>query len=322
MPASSLTHLESVSWINSGRHHTATLKLKSDYTYELRETQRYDKEITTKRKGKWRVLSQQFALIVLDDKHGARVFHPNADITKGRYERVGIRHQELEAFDRAALWLEVAKDWYALLPRLAKHASEVKVVPLPKPETIAIDLKRLTVPVSIQRQISAKVPDGWHSEVLANAVLVTRNKKAETYGTINLPEHSGVEDLRKMNMTDDQRIVITLRVRPKVSLEEYRRKKVDNAAIVKETIALAKKMQHIRHKFYSYMPSTPAEEKLVEQYEKLTTSRHDLHDGSTETHSIWISKSIGFGEAFADEAVGKECREVDSKIVDLFRSYK
>ena len=39
-------------------------------------------------------------------------------------------------------------------------------------------------------------------------------------------------------------------------------------------------------------------------------------------HSIWISESTGWSDAFADDAVGKECREVRGKIADLFRSYE
>ncbi len=316
-----LKHLNSVAWINTGRHHTSTLRLKSDSTYELNETQRYEKETTTTRRGKWSVLSQSLALVALDAKHGVRIFQTNANTTKGRYERVALRQQQLRADDRPADWLEVAKDRYALLRHLAKHAGEVMVVPLPRPEAEVIDLERLTVPVSIQRQVSPLVQTGWHSEVLGNAVLVTRNKKVEIYLTVNLPT-SRVEDLRKRKMTIDERYVIMLRVGPRVSLEEYRKKKVANAETAKKMIALGKTMRHIGHKFDSYLPSTPEERKLVEQYEELKKSRHDLPDGYSETHSIWISESTGWSCAFADEAVGKECREVRGTIADLFRSYE
>lgn len=317
-----LKHLNSVDWINTGRHHTSTLRLKSDYTYELNETQRYKRETTTTRQGKWSVLSQSLALVALDDKHGLRIFQTKANSTKGRYERVALRQQQLRAHDRPAEWLEVAKDQYALLSHLAKHAGEVMVVPLPKPEAEATDLESLTVPVSIQRQVAPLVQDGWRREVLGNAVLVTRNKKVETYNTINLPSHSGVEDLREMNMTIDQRYVITLRVGPNVSLEEYRKKKVENTERAERMIALGKTMKHIRHKSDSYLPRTPEERKLVEQYEKLKRSLHDLPDGYSETHSFWISESVGWHEAFADEAVGKGCLEVRRKIADLFRSHE
>ena len=73
---------------------------------------------------------------------------------------------------------------------------------------------------------------------------------------------------------NDQRYVITLRVGPKVSLEAHRKKKAENAETVKKMVALAKTLQHIPHKFDSYLPGTPVERKLVEQYEKLKKSRH------------------------------------------------
>ena len=180
------------------------------------------------------------------------------------------------------------------------------------------------------RAIKALLPTGWsvrsHQSIHAvgrdgDSLVVSRDEPVEFYNTVNLPRHSGIDELRKEGFTHKTGYALTLRFGLLITRGAYEKLVEENVKISKEMAAMRGGMRHIHHKFDSYLANTPEDKRLVETYGRLKKSLHDLPDCHDDKHSVWVSMSMDWPCAFASEKVGHECKTVRNKVLSRFLRY-
>jgi len=172
------------------------------------------------------------------------------------------------------------------------------------------------------RAIEALLPEGWSVRRDRVSLVIARDEPVEYFSTVNLPDHSGIDELRKEGFTHKTRYTLTLRFGPPITRERYRQLSAKNSKISRDMAAMRGKMRHIHHKFDSYLPNTPEDRRLVETYERLGKSLHDLPDCHDEKHSVWVGESVDWPCDFASEKVRHQCATVRNKVLARFQTYR
>jgi len=176
------------------------------------------------------------------------------------------------------------------------------------------------VPPEAVKAVKGVLPKGWDASTKGVTLTVRREKKVGLWDVLD-PGLDGEPPIP----TETKTYEITLRFRPRLTAEKYER-------LVKENESTGAKLEEMRdrlraakitHKFDDWVPSTPEQKKLVEEYRaaQKTMPFHHLPDCYTETHSIDIADSVQFPMdfAYADEA--KECNRVKAAVHALFKPY-
>jgi len=180
------------------------------------------------------------------------------------------------------------------------------------------------VPAQEVARVKAVVPEGWTVSAEGDTLKVRRDREVETYNNINLPPLGPDEILEYVKgHTRKEPFAITLRFAPRMTVEERERLHAQND---QAAVALRKKeeaLEGIPHKFDQYLPSTPAETRLVEEYQKArkTVHFHDLPRFHGERHSLYAKTSPDFDAGFFDGEVGRECRRVEARVFALYTAY-
>jgi hypothetical protein len=169
--------------------------------------------------------------------------------------------------------------------------------------------------------VAALLPTGWSVRRDSVSLVISRDEPVEFYNTVNLPRHSGIDELKKAGFTHKTGYTLTLRFGSQITREAYGRSVEENRRISRDMAAMRDKMRHIHHKFDSYLPDTPEDKRLVETYNRLKGSAHDLPDCHDEKHSIWVRQSVDWPCTFASEKVGHECATVRDKVLAQFQTY-
>jgi len=171
------------------------------------------------------------------------------------------------------------------------------------------------------RAIKALLPSGWSVRRDGALLVIARDEPVEFYNTVNLPRHSGIDELRNEGFVHKTRYTLTLRFGPPITRERYRQLSAENSKISRDMAAMRGKMRHIHHKFDSFLPDGPEEKRLVETYDRLRESLHDLPDRHNEKHSIWVDESVDWPCDFASEKVRHQCATVRNKVRARFQTY-
>jgi len=201
---------------------------------------------------------------------------------------------------------------------------EGRLVPVDLPSEDANSPKKSAVKgldQATMRSIKALLPAGWSVQCDGVSLVISRDEPVEFYNTVNLPRHSGIDELRKKGFTHKTRYALTLRFGPPITREAYGQLVEENDGVSRDTAAMRDRMRHIRHKFDSYLPNTPEDRRLVETYDRLRKSLHDLPDCHDEKHSVWMGESVAWPCAFASEKVGHECETIRDKVLARFQTY-
>ncbi len=173
---------------------------------------------------------------------------------------------------------------------------------------------------ALEERVRAALPKGWRVSYDKNDTFlqITRTKKALAFTAYpNQPPEQEPEMAS---------FALSFRVVPRVSLEEYNRLSVENKKTNQEIEALYKILESrgLSQKFDSFLADKEEDKKLVDQYDKLRKSLHDLPDFYFRDISLkWIYGSADFPLVhMQDENIQKECEEVRDKIVKLFDQYE
>jgi hypothetical protein len=173
---------------------------------------------------------------------------------------------------------------------------------------------------ALEELIRAELPRGWRvSYVKVDKCLkVTRIKKDLSRSVFpNQPPDE--QDERRS-------FALAFRIHPLVSQEEYRRLAGENARISQEMEKLYEILdgRGMSRKFDTFFPEKEEDKMLVQRYEALRKSIHDLPDFHFRDISLtWIYGSSDFPLiSMIDESVQKECDDVREKVVKLFRKYE
>lgn len=122
-----------------------------------------------------------------------------------------------------------------------------------------------------------------------------------------------------------ERYVITLRFRPLVNTEEYRRL-VDADKATKAKIEKLRReldSRRLTAKFDDFLPNTPEDKKLIEEYQKLKKSVQPLPRFHNENRTVDIRDSLDkwFSAFFANGRIAKQAESIRSQIERMFAQY-
>lgn len=173
---------------------------------------------------------------------------------------------------------------------------------------------------ALEELIRAELPKGWRvSYKKGDECLKVTRSKEDLSRTAFANTHPDEKPERRS-------FALSFRIHPLVTLEEYRRLVGENAKISLEMEKLYEILQGrgMSQKFDSFIPEKEEDKKLVDRYEALRKSIHDLPDFHFRDISLtWIYGSSDFPLIYmTDESVQKECEEVRNTVVKLFQPYE
>ena len=164
------------------------------------------------------------------------------------------------------------------------------------------------------KRIGAVLPKGWSVSTKGSMITVRRDKKVH-----------GERFWANMSSADKPEIVtwtycIPLRFAPPMTAEKYRRMKKENKATRAKLREMLEKMRHITHKFDSYIAVTPADKKLVADYNKTKARFHRLPDAFAPDAAVYLLPVEHFASprTITDPKVQAECSTVRNKVRGLF----
>lgn len=172
------------------------------------------------------------------------------------------------------------------------------------------------------RQVRAALPEGWRAsyEKEYSYLQVARDR----------PVLANRFVINGTPFTEPklQEFGFSFRVLPYVRPEDYRRWRLENVKLEERRSALYEELvkRRVGHKFDSFIPRTDQEKAAVAEYEALKGG-HPLPDFYFGEISLrWIEGSLSSNPSpdweFADERVGAECRQVQSKVLSLLSTYE
>jgi hypothetical protein len=122
-----------------------------------------------------------------------------------------------------------------------------------------------------------------------------------------------------------QPYVITLRFRPLVSSEEYRRLIDANRSMTAKIEEIRKQLRSRRltTKFDDFLPNTPEDKKLIEEFKRLKRSIQPLPRFHDENRTVDIRDSLDKWSSafFANGRIAKQVESIRSQIERLFVQY-
>lgn len=163
------------------------------------------------------------------------------------------------------------------------------------------------------KRIGAVLPKGWSVSTKGQMVTVRRDKEVR-----------GEQFWVNMSPLDKPKIVTwtfctALRFAPPMPAEKYRRMRAENKATQAKLDEMQKKMRHITHKFDQYMATTPADKKLVADYDKMKARYHSLPDAFAPDAVVYFDRGYS-NRRMTDPKVRAECSAVCDKVRGLFAS--
>lgn len=148
-------------------------------------------------------------------------------------------------------------------------------------------------------KIKPVVPKGWALTTEKNVVTIRREQPIEWYGTISLPAHKGNADLKAMGCVHSGTYTIVMEFAPPMTAEESERLEKENKKISRDYLAA-----HPVHP--NEKPTAPPRE--------LTDRLHRIPDILLQDCSVFFKPYIHGSLAFYDDAVGTECKTVESEV--------
>jgi len=192
--------------------------------------------------------------------------------------------------------------------------------PLPDKE------QAVRVPKELAKQIKSLLPKGWKVVTRADTLVVRRDQPVRFYNPINLPPFSSKEAFQTYVRKNSVQFMyeLSLRFRPRMRHKEYKRLEAVNARTSKRLEALRDNLRHIPHKFDDYLPSSPEEKRLVQEYRRAEKKlpHHRLPDMYSARHSIDLTRQPVTGWVFVDKKTSQECSKVQGQVIGLFKRYK
>ena len=164
------------------------------------------------------------------------------------------------------------------------------------------------------KRIGAVLPKGWSVSTKGSMVTVRRDKAVR-----------GEQFWANMSSADKPEIVtwtycIPLRFAPSMTADQYRRMRAENKATQAKLEEMRKKMGHIAHKFDSYIGLTPADKKLVADYNKMRARHHRLPDAFAPDAVVYFEGGYSSSpfSRITDPKVWTECSTVRNKVRGMF----
>jgi uncharacterized protein (TIGR03067 family) len=160
------------------------------------------------------------------------------------------------------------------------------------------------VVVGISKKLKTVLPVGWSLKREKNIVTIRRDKPIEWYGTISLPNHKDLADLKAKGFIHSGNYTITLEFFPPMS-----KAAVDK--LVEENRRIEEQYYHEHPRPKNTKPSVPWE---------LQQSLHHIPNILMRHYSVVVVPFIhGYGIAFFDEQDKKECEGVEQDVRRLLK---
>jgi hypothetical protein len=162
--------------------------------------------------------------------------------------------------------------------------------------------------------------DKWSVEVRGNEITVRRNKPVMmARWPINGP--AGPTPARP-SLDGERTILFVFRFGPKMSVDEWDRLAVVNAASDKEEDRLEEAF-HIHRSKGKIVARTPEEKERLRAFQAAVAKlpRHSLPDLYTPDHSVYFLHSGDWLTFPADKVVAAECQDVQNTLLRLFGWY-
>jgi hypothetical protein len=178
-----------------------------------------------------------------------------------------------------------------------------------------------SVPKESLDAVRAALPEGWSASAKGDKLVVRRKNPVSLYNPIGAPPGPEGEPRK---LAAPWPYEVTLRFRPLVSEKEYAQLNKKNAEVEGKVEKLRDGLRAagIRHKFDDWLPETPEQKKLVEEYRVTQKGIRRLPDLYTPSHSIEFGDSVGFVLLFAEEDERRECEKVKADVRKLFKAYR
>ncbi|HDZ21218.1 hypothetical protein LCGC14_0226460 [marine sediment metagenome] len=205
---------------------------------------------------------------------------------------------EVQAFIK--LWRQVEGGIQALTPTPRVGYNGPRPLQLPMAADILGPL-----PIEAARRVRDVLPKGWTLTMTGGGFEVRRREPIEWFNSVNLPSHDK-EELKARGFVRTAAYTIRASIAPPLSPERLAEMKQANENTRLQMAELDGKMAHIRGKG-DYLPNTPADHALVDQYKKLKASLHRLPDVNSAKWSVYLRASLTGYQAFYSQQVEQEC---------------
>ena len=219
--------------------------------------------------------------------------------------QAGQPSAEAEAFIK--LWRETEDALLALTPTPRVGYNGPSPLDLP----MAVDILGPR-PIKAAQYVRKALPKGWTLKMTGRGFDVSRQEPVEWYNGLGLPTHDK-EELKAKGYVRVAAYAIEVRIAPSFERKRLEEMRLANKAIRRRMRELDEKMAHIRGKGV-YLPETPADQKLLDEFERQKFSLNRLPDVNTPEWSVYLRPSLGEDQVFYSSQVEEECTEVRKAI--------
>lgn len=192
-----------------------------------------------------------------------------------------------------------------VVPSLSLGQSSKEAASKESKKTNPTDQSQKIATVFLEK-IRSKLPNGWSIKGKNNDLIVSRDKPIEWYGTISLPSHKDLADLKAQGFVQSGNYTITLEFFPPMSKAEVEK--------------LTKENERIEENYYRKHPQ-PKNSKPLGLPKEVRESLHHIPNILAKNFSVLLTPFIqGPGEAFFNEQEKKECEGVEQAVTRLLKS--